>query len=186
VLKTIPTSGVVNGTFGNFLFFFHVRIMRVVKSFWGFISLIQILDIVCAIVPCKNLDFSQLDDPRSLQQCSYKQQFHHKSYTNSNNRNKSLKPLNLKSKFYLTNQNEGESCAEFNTIFKLNKTSAISLTYNMIYTEGAKLIIRIIDMDKSKKVKDWPQYQNSNGWKTLTITNVPNIDRAKVHNNFSS
>jgi hypothetical protein len=153
--------------------------MGLVENIWGLIIFAQFLIVECEIVPCKSFDFSQ--GTVNLQQCLWKQQLHHKPYKSTNSKNKALKPFNLTSEHYLTNQNEGESCAEINTIFKLNKTSAISFTYNMVYTEGAKLLIRAIDLDKqSKTVKEWPRYQSSNGWTTVELSNLPKIDRAKV------
>jgi hypothetical protein len=138
-----------------------------------------------AEIPCKELDFNQFA-LNGIGSCTntWTQTFKVKSYKD----NGKVPLISEKSLYYMSNEWEGLTCGETKDTFSLNKSSEIRVTYSLLYYEGAKLEIRILNLDQlstnnnPKVVDKWVIAQNSEGWTTFKIPVAAEIKRAKVSN----
>jgi hypothetical protein len=137
-----------------------------------------------AQIPCKQLEFNQRV-LNGITNCKWIQQFQIKSYKDA--AKKQFPPYKNTSEYYLSNQWEGLTCGETKDVFKLNTSSEILLTYNMFYYEGARLVIKLFDLDQldsakeAKAVENYTISQGTNGlWTTHKISVPKEIERAKV------
>jgi hypothetical protein len=135
-------------------------------------------------IPCKNLDFNQRM-LNGITNCKWIQQFQIKSYKEENK--KQFPQYTNTSEYYLSNAWEGLTCGETRDVFKLNTSSEILLTYNLFYYEGAKLVIKLLDLeqtDKSNEPKIVESYSITKGtgglWTIFKISVPKEINRAKV------
>lgn len=128
---------------------------------------------------CSKIDFNQAT-VSGFRECSgqFAPMFKIKEYVSS----EWPQPFRPSSKYYLSVDVEGYSCAESSTVFHLNATSEIDVAIYLDFQyRGAFIEVLVIDTDAKKTINRWKN-ETSAGWFLLSKKMGVTVRNAQVRN----
>lgn len=124
---------------------------------------------------CAKIDFNH-STVRGFHECKYIKILKPKRYQDTPD----VPPYRSSSKFYLSNELEGLSCAESTPHFQLNNNTLIEAAiYLKYFTPGAFVEINIKDLDKKKNLHQW-KIETSGEWNVMRKRTRGTVKNAQV------
>uniref|UniRef100_A0AAG5CYG5 Uncharacterized protein n=1 Tax=Anopheles atroparvus TaxID=41427 RepID=A0AAG5CYG5_ANOAO len=130
---------------------------------------------------CTQIDFDQAT-LTSLSKCGYMQEFIAKPYHESD----VFDPYRPAAAHYLSNRWQGLTCGETVQTYSFNTDTELRMAYNLIFTSGATLEVRVFDKDRLDTagrpilVESWRRMTSTDGWGYFREQLNKTVKRAQI------